>query len=215
MPGTTTLHPDDDAIDALIGKKTLDSSPERKQECASLYAGSRFVGEQKSGHSAYEVAVTLQYVDLRSSFLCGYLTIKGLTEDWPELCTFFEAEIVGPHYSFLTKKWGADKRTDREHWSQFAAFERYAATYCDDHCPYDYEEADVIFMRWKEHFLVPDHRIKSISGASFAGFYYIAYQKSTDTITGFYFHEQSERFQHLQLQHAPDHKQGSGSFQFR
>lgn len=28
-------------------------------------------------------------------------------------------------------------------------------------------------MRWKERFLVPDHRVKSINGASYAGFYYI------------------------------------------
>jgi hypothetical protein len=31
----------------------------------------------------------------------------------------------------------------------------------------------VLFMRWKEQFLVPDHRVRSINGASYAGFYYI------------------------------------------
>ena len=34
------------------------------------------------------------------------------------------------------------------------------------------------FMRWKEHFLVPDHRIVSIPGASFAGFYYCVYERA-------------------------------------
>lgn len=28
-------------------------------------------------------------------------------------------------------------------------------------------------MRWKERFLVPDHRVGNISGAGFAGFYYM------------------------------------------
>jgi len=28
-------------------------------------------------------------------------------------------------------------------------------------------------MRWKERFLVPDHRVQDINGASFAGFYYV------------------------------------------
>ena len=28
-------------------------------------------------------------------------------------------------------------------------------------------------MRWKERFLVPDHRVRDINGASFAGFYYV------------------------------------------
>ena len=44
----------------------------------------------------------------------------------------------------------------------------------------------------KELFLVPDYRIKDISGASFAGFYYICFQKSTGTIEGYYYHKSSE-----------------------
>lgn len=47
-------------------------------------------------------------------------------------------------------------------------------------------------MRWKEHFLVPDHTIKDISGASFAGFYYICFQKSKANIEGYYYHRSSE-----------------------
>jgi len=47
-------------------------------------------------------------------------------------------------------------------------------------------------MRWKEHFLVPDHTIKDINGASFAGFYYICFQKSAATIEGYYYHRSSE-----------------------
>lgn len=31
------------------------------------------------------------------------------------------------------------------------------------------KDRDFVFMRIKEHFLVPDHRVKDISGASFAG----------------------------------------------
>ena len=44
----------------------------------------------------------------------------------------------------------------------------------------------------QEHFLVPDHTIKDISGASFAGFYYICFQKSTASIEGYYYHRSSE-----------------------
>ncbi len=58
-------------------------------------------------------------------------------------------------------------------------------------------------MRWKEAFLVPDHRIKTVSGASFAGFYYIVFQKSTGTILGLYYHGNSEMFQQLILRHVP------------
>ncbi len=51
-------------------------------------------------------------------------------------------------------------------------------------------KSDPYFL--KEHFLVPDHTIKDISGASFAGFYYICFQKSTATIEGYYYHRSSE-----------------------
>ena len=48
------------------------------------------------------------------------------------------------------------------------------------------------FFHSQEHFLVPDHTIKDINGASFAGFYYICFQKSTATIEGYYYHRSSE-----------------------
>ncbi|RUS23779.1 vacuolar import and degradation protein-domain-containing protein, partial [Jimgerdemannia flammicorona] len=158
-----------------------------------LYSGSRFKGEQKSERSSYEVSVDIQHVDLNESFLCGYLHIKGLTSDYPELTTFFEAEIIGPKYSFLTRKWEADESIDKSHWMKFdEAFEQYKKDFNKDGFVYDFHNKDFLFMRWKEHFLVPDHRVNNIDGASFAGFYYICYQRSTGTITGFYFHSHSE-----------------------
>lgn len=50
----------------------------------------------------------------------------------------------------------------------------------------------IIKFTLQEHFLVPDHTIKDISGASFAGFYYICFQKTTATIEGYYYHRSSE-----------------------
>lgn len=49
-----------------------------------------------------------------------------------------------------------------------------------------------VYPPLQEQFLVPDHTIKDISGASFAGFYYICFQKSTATIEGYYYHRSSE-----------------------
>ena len=45
--------------------------------------------------------------------------------------------------------------------SKFLAFYQYAKTFNSD--TFDYDElnrTDYVFMRWKEHFLVPDHTIK-------------------------------------------------------
>lgn len=39
---------------------------------------------------------------------------------------------------------------------------------------------------------VPDHTIKDINGASFAGFYYICFQKSKAEMEGYYYHRSSE-----------------------
>ncbi|KAG0299709.1 GID complex subunit 4, VID24, partial [Dissophora globulifera] len=159
------------------------------------------------------------HVDLNNSFLCGYLHINGLTDEYPELTTYFEAEIIGPKHSFLTHKWDADELTDEEHWTLFEPFKCFARSvfngldgqdsdedisdsnpslrssrhqYHCDPLKYHHQNENVVFMRWKEHFLVPDHRVQGISGASFAGFYYICYNKITGEISGYYYHQSSE-----------------------
>ena len=42
-----------------------------------LQPGSRFVGTQQSERQQYEVEVEIKHVDMRQSFLCGYLKIQG------------------------------------------------------------------------------------------------------------------------------------------
>ncbi|KAG6450241.1 hypothetical protein O3G_MSEX006464 [Manduca sexta] len=81
-----------------------------------LYNGSKFQGHQKSKGNSYEVEVVLQHVDEENSYLCGYLKIKGLTEEFPTLTTFFDGEIISAKYPFLTRKWDADEDVDRKHW---------------------------------------------------------------------------------------------------
>ena len=75
-------------------------------------------------------------MDMRESFLCGYLSIQGqnsliirflrnvsmltcldatrLTEDHLKLTTYFEGEIIGSKYSFLTRheEWGSNDAVD-------------------------------------------------------------------------------------------------------
>ncbi|KAG0345297.1 hypothetical protein BG004_003810 [Podila humilis] len=179
-----------------------------------LYPGSRFAGKQRSGSHSYDVVVDIKHVNLEESTLCGYLHIKGLTEEYPELTTFFDAEIVGPQYSFLTRKWDAEESTDEEHWTLFQPFEDIVHSCGRDKTKYDFAKESCIFMRWKEHFLVPDHRVEGISGASFAGFYYICYNKSTGQINGYYYHNTSEKFQQLILNHVEE-RRAFGSYEFR
>lgn len=64
----------------------------------------------------YYVMVFFQHVDEENSYLCGYLKIKGLTEEFPTLTTFFDGEIISKKYPFLTRKWDADEDVDKKHW---------------------------------------------------------------------------------------------------
>ncbi|KAI7826904.1 vacuolar import/degradation protein Vid24 [Gamsiella multidivaricata] len=179
-----------------------------------LYPGSKFQGMQKSGSHGYEVMVDIKDVNLNDSTLCGYLHIKGLTEEYPELTTFFDAEIVGMEYSFLTQKWDASEVTDEEHWKKFKPFENVNHLSGLEDAKCDFRKVDVVFMRWKEHFLVPDHHVEGITGASFAGFYYICYHKQTGRINGYYYHQSSEKFQELSLDHVAE-RSSFGSYEFR
>ncbi|KFA47626.1 hypothetical protein S40293_07672 [Stachybotrys chartarum IBT 40293] len=172
-----------------------------------LRPGSRFHGTQQSERQVYEVQVEIKQVDMRESFLCGYLRIQGLTEDHPTLTTYFEGEIIGTKYSFFTQHedWGANAKVDLSHWAKFSAFRPF-----QKHARkgpvviQDVAQKEHIFMRWKEHFLVPDHRVRTISGASFEGFYYICFNQVRGEVSGIYFHSKSEKFQQLELKHVPD-----------
>lgn len=155
---------------------------------------------------------------MRESFLCGYLRIQGkpcrrrilpfelyanigcfktgLTPDHPTLTTYFEGELIGSKYTFLTehKDWGSTEVVDHQHWTKFAAFGPYKkhSRKMNIQIP-GWTQRDNIFMRWKEKFLVPDHRVRNLNGASFEGFYYICFNQKHGTISGIYFHAKSER----------------------
>lgn len=173
-----------------------------------LRPGSKFHGTQQSERQVYDVQVEIKYIDLRESFLCGYLKIQGLTEDNPTLTTYFEGEIIGSRYDFLTrhKGWGATEKIDLNHWGKFSAFRQYSKQVRKGVAVTipNLAQRENIFMRWKEHFLVPDHRVTSINGASFEGFYYICFNQREGTVSGIYFHSKSEKFQQLELKHVED-----------
>lgn len=80
------------------------------------------------------------------------------------------------------------------HWGRFPAWRPLAkqAKKPDFHFK-NSAQRENLFMRWKESFLVPDHRVREISGASFEGFYYICFNQVTGNISGIYFHARSEK----------------------
>lgn len=122
--------------------------------------------------------------------------VPGLTEDHPTLTTFFEGEMIGPKYSFQTRHeaWGATDKIDMHHWGKFDEWRPYAKhSKKPDFTIRNFAQRQHIFMRWKEYFLVPDHRVRTISGASFEGFYYICFNQVEGIVKGIYFHAKSEK----------------------
>ncbi|KAI0798030.1 vacuolar import and degradation protein-domain-containing protein [Abortiporus biennis] len=239
----------------------------RSQGHHCLYPGATFQGTQKSGRHSYDVNVTIVDVDFACSHLCGYLRIRGLTDDWPELTTYFDAEIIGSRYGFLTRNWGATEQEDMVHWARFPAFRHVRHELKKPHLTMKDADRGAVFMRWKEKFLVPDHRVQDINGASFAGFYYVCVDfnpqstailttqaedmtstspvtsskpersprarresvsrgtrpidrsssrgaaSNVATMSGFYFHQNSEPYQQLSLVHVPE--RANTCFEFR
>ncbi|KAL8816105.1 MAG: hypothetical protein Q9223_004831 [Gallowayella weberi] len=181
---------------------------------------SRFTGQQESDKQKYQVEVELKYVDMAQSSLRQgrlpplhmkthliNLSPAGLTPDHPTLTTYFDGEIIGPKYTFQTRhpSWGATDKTDMQHWNRFPAWRQLGkqAKKPDFHYK-NFTQRENIFMRWKESFLVPDHRVREISGASFEGFYYICFNQISGDISGIYFHAKSEKYQQLELKHVGD-----------
>ena len=171
---------------------------------ALFQTGSKYIGSQQSDRQIYNVEVTILTVDMEQCTTSGYLQICGLTPDHPTLTTFFTGEIIGgpdQKFGFRTKssEWGATDKTDMTHWARFPAWRSLSSqakqdlsfVHPSDQSPWWQQES--IFMRWKEHFLVPDYKLRSIQGASFEGFYYICLNQIEAKISGIYFHSKSEK----------------------
>jgi len=134
----------------------------------------------------YDVEVRICSVDSDGD-VCGTLTIRNLTPSLPKVVTFFDGEIVGDKHSFITDKWGATSEDDEAHWARFKRDIYLRGTdsaYRGDETPEERDSAmqerklleNVVFMRLKERCFLKNSSCteQDLSGASFAGFYYIA-----------------------------------------
>ncbi|EGD77316.1 hypothetical protein PTSG_08411 [Salpingoeca rosetta] len=171
-------------------------------DTAFLHPMCKYVGRQCSQRSAYGVSVNFYHVDFSQGRVCGELTIKELARNCQDVTTFFDAELVQTADDFLTRRWGADMDVDIAHWKRLPGFNM---AYLRDEDAYDFRTNRFIFMRWKEKFVVPYWEAQEVPGASYAGFYYISFDRLKGAITGYYFFRRSERYQALELKYDHDH----------
>lgn len=195
-----------------------------------LLPQAKYIGNQRLGTSLYNVFVEFKTVDLANSCVTGFLRIRGLISD-QDMITCFKGEIINNplarlaglllehQYSFVTEnpQWGSFFDNDIEHWkyhmldpcqethghhTDAEVVERLRRIGAGDDLGHN-----VIYMRWKEQFLVPDSRVPLLLGATFDGFYYVALNLGGDgrtagSVLGLYYHKALEKFQTLTLKYA-------------
>lgn len=164
-----------------------------------LRPNAKFVGEQQSGASRYDIKVELKTVDLVSSVVTGFFQILGLTEEHPLITTCFKGEIINNplnklewgnsstcgravhtrRYLFITEEanWASFPKNDMEHWKKLTGLPGHVSEETLVRrlraIQRGTEDDHYVYMRWKEEFLLPDLRVKLLKGASFEGFYYV------------------------------------------
>jgi hypothetical protein len=67
--------------------------PSRGYDC--LYPGALFEGVQTNKTKEHRVSVRIVDVNTDQSTLSGFLTIHDLTDQYPEITTFFDGQIIG------------------------------------------------------------------------------------------------------------------------
>lgn len=98
------------------------------QMCSFLYSGQIFTGLQKYDNKGqgndvnnWKVEVQIHEYDMETGYLCG--TMESTVVNDLSAITFWEGEIIdNRNFTFLTKKWKANKKTDYDYWCSFEAF---------------------------------------------------------------------------------------------
>ncbi|ELU44695.1 vacuolar import and degradation domain-containing protein [Rhizoctonia solani AG-1 IA] len=165
-----------------------------RQDC--LYPGASFVGIQKSGRNSYNVSVTIVVGSSpfgRSSM--STFRAQRFAGTSPSRTSPMTTRSLPPtlmqrsSYGFLTQSYGASEMDDMTHWGRFDSFRGalsrpsclnrmmtlYTAIKSEMRRPgltirqKSLSERGFVFMRWKERFLVPEHQVRGIRGASYDG----------------------------------------------
>eukprot|EP00055_Hartaetosiga_balthica_P000449 m.136590 g.136590 ORF g.136590 m.136590 type:complete len:194 (-) comp10772_c0_seq1:2686-3267(-) len=162
-----------------------------------LFSGSEFSGTQRSSQTLFPLKASFNVVDFSTNTLCGVLEIQNLTPQLEKLQTFFDVEVVTCAEEFETTKYTSSYKEDIDHWKELPGFKM---AFLKPSGTFDYKKYRYIFMRWKEHYQVPQEEEQNMEGASFEGFYYVCFDRIEGTFEGFYFHDASERFQRIHLE---------------
>ncbi|EFN56463.1 hypothetical protein CHLNCDRAFT_22436, partial [Chlorella variabilis] len=173
--------------------------------CAFLRPGQSFEGGQRVAHhhgaipkqETWEVKAVIQHYDPAKGYVAGTME-GGNVPDMPApVTTFFEGEVIdNRNFTFFTADWDACADTDFLHWSKFGPFRQLHAQVVrhGGRCP-ALAAHPYVYMRWKEQFFVRGSECR----LTIAGFYYLAINRASGKVTGYYFDPSSSPDQKLEL----------------
>ncbi|KAL4449372.1 hypothetical protein ABPG77_007016 [Micractinium sp. CCAP 211/92] len=174
--------------------------------CTFLRPGQTFEGRQRVSHSHHgstvkqehwEVQATIQHYDPSSGYIAGTMEAANVPDALEPVRTFFEGEIIdNVNHTFYTADWDACADTDFLHWSKFPPFRELHAEVVrhGGRCP-SLAGHSHVFMRWKEQFFLTGSECR----LTIAGFYYLACNRKTGEVLGWYFDPSSSPDQKLDL----------------
>ncbi|KAL4448146.1 hypothetical protein ABPG75_005365 [Micractinium tetrahymenae] len=139
----------------------------------------------------------LQHYDPSSGYIAGTMEAANVPDALEPVCTFFEGEIIdNVNHTFYTADWDACADTDFLHWSKFPPFRELHAEVVKHggRCP-SLAAHSHVFMRWKEQFFLTGSECR----LTIAGFYYLACNRKTGEVLGWYFDPSSSPDQKLNL----------------
>lgn len=65
----------------------------------------------------------MQEVNLETGYICGIMRAENVPQAKTPVVTFWEGDIIdNVNHSFMTSKWGAEKKVDAKHWLKFDGF---------------------------------------------------------------------------------------------
>lgn len=219
--GSVRKYIDDDT--SRYGNTTKHADTPTSSNVQYMNPGAVFSGCQMSGYKRYKVTVSVWRAEFPVSSLdagiaaaatthgphvCGELTIHGLTPANPCMSTYFEGyAVTSSSHGFMSRDWPRELRDmtasdtiDSEHWLRFPACKQLSV--CNGHLPQhvpDYANQRYVYMRWKEKFMLPDPEAEGVVGASYDGFYYVVLDQWDGSLDGYYYQEQADKFQQLDL----------------
>lgn len=66
----------------------------------------------------------MQEVNWHTGYVCGSMQAENVPQAKTPVVTFWEGDIIdNVNHSFVTSKWGTEKKVDVKHWKRFKGFQ--------------------------------------------------------------------------------------------